>query len=276
MNTPSAKDLLQAMPVHMVEGGVAEGGVAEGRVAEAANILAPMSRGMAAATAQDGIGVDQYYKNINAYVAKQSDPLKALEDASRSGVSLEDAANAMGQDKLNAYLNIDLNTETTPIPKASGYVSRGESNWEKQTGPGGGQAGLDRAIQAAVTKYRDDPTTLEKMFIAEGINISDVLHAGVDPTLMLSFTEKLKKDKDKDKDKQIATGVFTPVTLPPVYQSLPTPPPLYPTGQPALDVDFRNSAPRSAWDPIYGYSYTRLLPNCSRPPDQELVGCPRL
>ena len=57
-------------------------------------------------------------------------------------------------------------------------------------------------------------------------------------------------------------GSPTPYTPPTVYQPLPAPPPIYGAGQPALDMDFRNSAPRT-WDPRYGYVYTpaaKLLP----------------
>jgi len=235
MNTPSAKDLLQAMPVKMAEGG-------------------EISSGLANATKPDGIGADQYYKNIAAYVATQSDPLIGLQEASKNGVSMADAAKAIGQDKLNAYLNIDLNTEKTPTPTASGYTSARENmyvgpNAIYATGPDSGQAGLNAKIQAAAKQYVGNPTALQNLFIANGLNIDDIVRAGVDPTVMLSITPKKV-------DKPPTTGVFPPVTLPPVYQPLPTPPPLYPTGQPALDVNFRNSAPRSAWDPVYGYSYT--------------------
>jgi hypothetical protein len=62
--------------------------------------------------------------------------------------------------------------------------------------------------------------------------------------------------------------VFPTYTADTVYQSLPTPDPIYAEGETALDTDFRASAPRTAsYDPqtgaFQGYDYTtaaKLLP----------------
>ena len=96
------------------------------------------------------------------------------------------------------------------------------------------------------------------MFIQEGGSIADLQRAGFDPSRLLGTVAKKPVVPPVTPAPPVTspyTQTQTTYTAPTVYQPLPEPAPIYAAGQPALDVAFRNSAPRT-YDPVYGYTYS--------------------
>ena len=260
MATPSARDMLMQVQRY------ANGGTAS------AESSVGLARALASGTSQE-----QYYKNIREYVAKNPNPLAALNAASENGVSMADINSALGTKAATDYFTIDYNTETAPSTNvATGFTSALAQRYNAPGGPG--QSTLDKRIREISQQYAantpENAQILRDLFIKEGASIADVQRAGVDPSVLLGTVAKTPGEPKLPVIPAYTPPVVTPetqtqfpqpttYTATPVYQPLPAPPPIYATGQPALDADFRNSAPRSAYDPYYGYMYTpaaKLLP----------------
>ena len=265
MATPSARDMLMQVQRY------ANGGTAS----------AESSVGLARALA-NGTSQEQYYQNIREYVAKNPNPLAALNAASENGVSTADINSALGTKAASDYFTIDYNTETAPSANvATGFTSALAQRYNAPEGPG--QSALDARIKAISQQYAantpENAQILRDLFIKEGASIADVQRAGVDPSVLLGTVAKTVGPPPPPPPPKLPDiPRYTPQVVTPetqtqypqpkpytatrVYQPLPAPPPIYGAGQSALDVNFRNSAPRSEYGP-YGYTYTpaaSLLP----------------
>lgn len=254
MATPSARDMLMQVQRY-ADGGTASAGSSVG-----------LARALANGTSQE-----QYYQNIREYVAKNPNPLAALNAASENGVSTADINSALGTKAASDYFTIDYNTETAPSANvATGFTSALAQRYNAPGGPG--QSTLDRRIKEISQQYAantpENAQILRDMFIKEGASIADVQRAGVDPSVLLGT---VARSTTVPEPKLPVIPTYTPpvvtpetqtqfpqpkpYTATPVYQPLPEPPPIYATGKPALDVGFRDSAPRT-YDPVYGYTYS--------------------
>jgi len=262
MATPSARDMLMQVQRY------ANGGTASPESSVG------LARALASGTSQE-----QYYQNIREYVAKNPNPLAALNAASENGVSTADINNALGTKAASDYFTIDYNTETAPSTNvATGFTSALAQRYNAPGGPG--QTALDARIKEVSQQYAantpENAQILRDLFIKEGASIADLQRVGVDPSVLLGTVAKPTVPRGVTEIFPIP--IYTPPVVTPetqtqfpqskpytattVYQPLPAPPPIYATGQPALDVDFRNS-PARTYDPVYGYTYTpaaKLLP----------------
>lgn len=255
MATPSARDMLMQVQRY------ANGGTAS----------AESSVGLARALA-NGTSQEQYYQNIREYVAKNPNPLAALNAASEKGVSTADINSALGTKAASDYFTIDYNTETAPSTNvATGFTSALAQRYNAPEGPG--QSALDKRIREVSQQYAantpENAQILRDMFIKEGASIADVQRAGVDPSVLLGTVGKRQGPPPLPElppippytppivtpETQTQFPQPKPYTAPTVYQPLPEPPPIYAAGKPALDVAFRDSAPRT-YDPVYGYTYS--------------------
>jgi hypothetical protein len=215
------------------------------------------SAGLAKAMSS-GLTQTQYDDNIRAYIAKTANPLDALNAASENGVSMADINRALGKQVAADYFTTDYNTETAPSTNvATGFTS---PIAQRYNAPGAqGQSALDAEIKKVSQQYADNTSAnaqiLRDMFIQEGGSIADLQRAGFDPSRLLGTVAKKPVVPPVTPIPTPYTQTQPTYTAPTVYQPLPEPPPIYAAGQPALDVAFRNSAPRT-YDPVYGYTYS--------------------
>ena len=237
MATPSAKDMLGQIKRY------AEGG-------DVQHVMPiPMSAGLTSALGS-GLTPDQFYANIRDYASKNTNQLEALNTMSQYGISMADVNAALGATAVKDYFTVDPNAgEKAPGSVQTDFTSGLQQ--EVANNPNLDQAGLDSRIKATVAQYSGNPDKLRELFVQNQTSIADLQRAGVDPSVLYST-------------RAVTTPVTTPDTIgkntgittaPPVYKPLPEPPPIYKPGEPALDVDFRNSPPRT-YDDTYGYMYT--------------------
>ena len=253
MATPSAKDMLMQVRRY-----------AEGGTVQSDGLIRALERGLTE---------DQYYANIRDYATKNTNPLEALNAMTAGGVSMADANRALGTKAVSDYFTIDANQgEKAPSNAvATNYVSPLQQGWIDT--PNHGQAALDARIREVAQQNPNNPEALRNLFVQERANIADLQRAGVDPSILYATVAQKPTlptlpvippytPPRVTPETQIQYPQPTPYTATPVYQPLAAPPPIYGAGQPALDVNFRNSAPRT-YDPRYGYVYTpaaSLLP----------------
>jgi len=284
MATPSAKDMLMQVKRYETGGTVQSDGLIR---ALAGN----------PAAGKEPITEEQYYANIRDYAKNNTNPLEALNAMTAGGVSMADANRALGAKAVSDYFTIDANQgEKAPSNVvATNYVSPLQQAFLDT--PNKGQEVLDARIREVAAQNPNNPEALRNLFVQERANIADLQRAGVDPSILYAtVAQKPTLPPPPLPTGRPTTGgtntggpttfptlpvipAYTPPVVTPetqtqfpqptpytpvkVYQPLPAPPPIYGAGQPALDVNFRNSAPRSAYDPYYGYMYTpaaKLLP----------------
>ena len=256
MATPSAKDMLMQVQRY------ADGGDVQ-------------SEGLTLALAR-GLTQEQYDQNIREYASKKTNQLEALNAMSAYGISMADANRALGAQTVRDYFTVDPNIgEAAP----SSVVQTNFTSPLQQaflSTPDKGQAVLDARIREVAQQNPNNPEALRNLFVQERANIADLQRAGVDPSVLYA-TVPLTTAKPPVPTLPVVPPYTPPVVTPQtqtqfpqptpytpttVYQPIAAPPPIYGAGQPALDVDFRNSAPRT-YDPRYGYVYTpaaKLLP----------------
>lgn len=256
MATPSARDMLMQVKRY------AEGGTAS-------MSMAPVQSDGLTRALDRGLTEDQYYANIRSYAAANTNPLEALNAMTAGGVSMADANRALGAKAVSDYFTIDPNQgEKAPSAAvATNYISPLQQGWIDT--PNHGQAALDARIREVAQQNAGNPEALRNLFVQERANIADLQRAGVDPSVLYATVPLTTAKPPQPPPPPVVTPGTqtqfpqpTPYTPTTVYQPIAAPPPIYGAGQPALDVAFRNSAPRT-WDPRYGYTYTpaaKLLP----------------
>jgi hypothetical protein len=222
------------------------------RYAEGGDVAQSQSAGLTSALGS-GLTQDQYYANIRDYAAKNTNQLEALNTMSQYGISMADVNAALGATAVKEYFTVDPNAGE----KAPGSVQTDFTSGLQQgvaNNPNLDQAGLDSRIKATVAQYSGNPDKLRELFVQNQTSIADLQRAGVDPSVLYSTraVNTLVPAPDMTIGKP---GTPPPPVAPPVYKPLPEPPPIYKPGEPALDVDFRNSPPRT-YDDTYGYMYT--------------------
>ena len=235
MATPSAKDMLMQVQRYAERGDV-------------------QSEGLSLALAR-GLTQEQYDQNIREYASKKTNQLEALNAMSAYGISMADANRALGAQTVRDYFTVDPNIgEAAP----SSVVQTNFTSPLQQaflSTPDKGQAVLDARIREVAAQNVGNPEALRNLFLQNDASIADIQRAGVDPSILYSTLARTPPVIPVTPPKPVVPtvpNVYTPTS---VYQPLAAPPPIYGAGQPALDVDFRNSAPRT-YDPRYGYVYT--------------------
>ncbi len=262
----TAREMLARLPVRMAEGGALD----------APGVSAAYRKAMETGGQQT---VDDYYANLRrdaaAYLANPNAPTgaDAYNVLVQSGISTSDLINAgVGQAVLDKIFTVQQPAGqttatgqvvpapapamrfTTPAGMTSAYERSPDlMNEARRLGDLGqnGRAALDAQGRQYVENLQQDGiNAAERAQMLEyaterGYTFDDLLNAGVDPSVL--FNRVAQKPKP----------YVSPNAGPTVYQPLPSQPDIYGAGQPALDVDFRNSAPRTAIPGMPGqFDYT--------------------
>ncbi len=268
----TARQMLSRLPVRMAEGGAVD---------TAPGVSAAYRRAMEKGGQQT---VNDYYANLRkdaeAYLANPNAPtgVDAYNLLLESGISTSDLRAAGVADAvLNKIFTVQAPIKqeqfVTPAGMTSAYERSPDLAFESQRLTALGQdgraildkqgrdyvanlqqGGIDAAERAQMLEYATE----------RGYSFQDLINAGVDPNVL--FTQQVVPPPvvtppPPMPGSTLAPPVFPqtqpPYTPPTVYQPLPTQPDIYAAGQPALDVAFRESSPRTAIPGMPGqFDYT--------------------
>jgi hypothetical protein len=223
--------------------------------------------------------VNDYYANLRkdaeAYLANPNAPrgVEAYNVLLQSGISTSDLINAgVGQAVLDKIFAVQAPIKQeqfiTPAGMTSAYERSPDLAFESQRLTALGQDGraiLDKQGRDYIANLQQDGIdAAERAQMLEyaterGYSFDDLMKAGVDPNVL--FTQPAAAAAPPMPGSALAPPVFPqtqPTYIPPqVYQPLPTQPDIFAAGQPALDVAFRESSPRTAIPGLPGqFDYT--------------------
>jgi hypothetical protein len=224
--------------------------------------------------------VNDYYANLRkdaeAYLANPNAPrgVEAYNVLLQSGISTSDLINAgVGQAVLDKIFAVQAPIKQeqfiTPAGMTSAYERSPDLAFESQRLTALGQDGraiLDKQGRDYIANLQQggiDATERAQMLeyaTERGYSFDDLMKAGVDPNVLftqpaaaaapLPLPLPLPLPPPPMPGSALAPPVFPqtqPTYTPPqVYQPLPTQPDIFAAGQPALDVAFRESSPRTA------------------------------
>jgi len=265
MPGPSAREMLSKLPLRMANGGPIN------LAQEAAYDQSPAYKN-AAQGGQEG--VQAYYANIRDLAGKymagtlfegeQPVGVEAYNIMLESGISNTDLINAgVGQDVLNKIFTTATASPAfdTPAPVESAFMTNPVLAAEaaRITAEGGdGVAALQKQGREFVANIQQDGTTpeeqrlLRELALEGGYTLQDIQAAGVDPSILFNVPEA-EKPSVVPPVADPFPQTQAPYVAPEVYQPIEPQPDIYAAGEPALDVAFRQSDPRTeVTEPIFG------------------------
>ena len=219
---------------------------------------------------------DKYMAGEGQFAGNQPVGVEAYNIMLESGISNTDLINAgVGQDVLNKIFTTATASPAfdTPAPVESAFMTNPALAAEaaRITAEGGdGVAALQKQGREFVANIEQGGITpaeqslLRELALEGGYTLQDIQAAGVDPSILFNVPEAEKPPVAPPVVPPVAPPVVdpfpqtqAPYTAPTVYQPLPEQPDIYAPGEPALDVAFRESAPRTAIPSMPGfYEYT--------------------
>ena len=271
----SAREMLSRIPIQMANGGTVN------LATEAAYANSPAyKRAMEAGGEQ---AVQDYYANLRGiadkYIAAGNLPTgaEAYNIMLENGISTTDLINAgIGQDVVDKIFTMTedptITTYATPTRLESAFMSNPVLRAEAAARSAGGADGiaslqqqardyLARVEEGGITP--EEQAMLREQALEGGYTFQDIINAGIDPSILfnLPVKEEAPPPPPPPETPLVDTTPFVQTqasyTAPTVYQPLPEQPDIYAAGQPALDVAFRESAPRTAIPGMPGfYEYT--------------------
>lgn len=269
----SAREMLSRIPIQMANGGTVN------LATEAAYANSPAyKRAMEAGGEQ---AVQDYYANLRGiadkYIAAGNLPTgaEAYNLMLENGISTTDLINAgIGQDVVDKIFTMTedptITTYATPTRLESAFMSNPVLRAEAAARSAGGADGiaslqqqardyLARVEEGGITP--EEQAMLREQALEGGYTFQDIINAGIDPSILFNLPVKEEAPPPPPETPLVDTTPFVqtqaPYTAPTVYQPLPEQPDIYAAGQPALDVAFRQSAPRTAIPSMPGfYEYT--------------------
>lgn len=257
MANQSAREMLSRLPVRMADGG--------DPALYAGSEWAGQIESEAFKRAREKGRVDQYYADLLAaeerILGEMEDPstwdaAKAYNAIIESGVSIKDALNAgVKQSTIDAIF-------ASGAPLTAAQLGGGESAFAGE----GRLANISRAEYASGAQkiladfMADDYLSPEERRYAQqvattqGLSLSDIASVGIDPNILFNIPTK---EEEKVTKTVTSTGGYT---APTVYQPIDFDPSVFAPGEPALDVPFRESAPRTEvldqYGNLVGFDYT--------------------
>ena len=212
----------------------------------------------------------QYYGAValaaNKWLANPGTAAEAFDAMVKSGISVSDLLNAgisqstidnaftapseAAQKQINAVALNSMTSMLAQNPLVAGQINtQGLNNIYANA-----RNYVSNLQQGGLTDA--ERNQLREAATAQGWGYADIRAAGLDPMLLFGAPKPITKPITP------VTPAFPPAfgggyTPTPVYQPLPTQPDIYAPGQPALDMAFRESAPRTAIPGMPGaYEYT--------------------
>lgn len=266
----SAREMLSRIPIQMANGGTVN------LATEAAYSNSPAyKRAMEAGGEQ---AVQDYYANLRGiadkYIAAGNLPTgaEAYNIMLENGISTTDLINAgIGQDVVDKIFTMTedptITTYATPTRLESAFMSNPVLRAEAAARSAGGADGiaslqqqardyLARVEEGGITP--EEQAMLREQALEGGYTFQDIINAGIDPSILFNLPVKEEAPPPPPPPPETPfVQTQASYTAPTVYQPLPEQPDIYAAGQPALDVAFRESAPRTAIPGMPGfYEYT--------------------
>ena len=272
----SAREMLSRIPIKMANGGTVNLAQESALDQSAAYKRALESGGLE--------GVQAYYANLRGladkymagedqFAGNQPVGAEAYNIMLEAGISNTDLINAgVGQNVLNKIFTTPATGPRLDLPTTveSAYTANpvlaAEVAARSATGVDGVASLQKQGREFVANIQQDGITPAEKRLLRElalegGYTLADIQAAGVDPSILFNLPVKEKAPPPPPETPLVDTTPFVqtqaPYTAPTVYQPLPEQPDIYAAGEPALDVAFRESAPRTAIPGMPGfYEYT--------------------
>jgi len=216
----------------------------------------------------------QYYGAValaaNKYLGNPGTAAEAFDAMSKAGISVSDLLNAgISQQTIDAALTLPTNpvqllTNTAALNSMASTLAQNPL-MAAEIGRTGLETIYKNAREYVGALQQGGLTDAERNKLREaaagqGWSYADIRAAGLDPMLLFG-TPKPVVPPPQPPQPPVVVDRFpntqTPYTPVNVYQPLPQQPDIYAAGQPALDVAFRESAPRTAIPGMPGsYEYT--------------------
>jgi hypothetical protein len=256
----SARQMLAGLPVQMAEGG---------------EVYDPMSAGRRRAleSGQEAGWLQNVANVANTWLANPGTAAEAYDAMVKSGIGVKDLLDAgISQDSINMALRIETPEEQKAVNQAAltALTSTLSTNLASEIGARGAEAIYQQARdyvanlqQGGLTPQEQDE--LRRVATAQGWGFADIRAAGLDPSLLFSQLPQEEKPVPLAPPRPTAPpgGLpggqpYTPVTVYDADQFAREQggADLFAKGEPALDMAFRNSPPRTV-SPVTGqYMYT--------------------
>jgi hypothetical protein len=267
----TAQQMLASLPVRRY----ADGG-------EATNVVpswqadASAGRARAIAVGNEEAWLAQVKATAEKYMQNPGTAAEAYDAMVKSGIGIKDLLDSgISQDTINRALSIptaEAQKQVNALATTAITSTLAQNpTLANEIANRGAPAIYEQARQFVANLQKDGLTDAERQYMQQvasqqGWGYSDIRAAGIDPTILFSPVPEVKKPPVTPVTPVTPAmpGTVTPVFQPPVpytpvnvYQPLPTQPDIYAPGQPALDVAFRESAPRTAIPGMPGsYEYT--------------------
>lgn len=255
----SARQMLETLPVRMANGG--DAGYTAGVSAGRQNAI---EKGL------ESGWLENVARVANTWLANPGTAPEAYDAMVKSGIGVKDLLDAgISQDAINRALSIPAN----PAQQQVNQLALTSMTSTLGQNPNMAIALQDRGAEALYAQARDFVSNLQQDGLTDaerrqlqtvasqqGWGYADIRAAGLDPSLLFGQLEQKPLVPPPAVRPPVPGGApmppqspYTPVQ---VYQPLPSQPDLYAPGEPALDMDFRNSPPRTV-SPVTGqYMYT--------------------
>jgi len=264
----TAQQMLASLPVRRY----ADGG-------EATNVVpswqadASAGRARAIAVGNEEAWLAQVKATAEKYMQNPGTAAEAYDAMVKSGIGIKDLLDSgISQDTINRALSIptaEAQKQVNALATTAITSTLAQNpTLANEIANRGAPAIYEQARQFVANLQKDGLTDAERQYMQQvasqqGWGYSDIRAAGIDPTILFSPVPEVKKPPVTPVTPAMpatVTPVFpapVPYTPVQVYQPLPTQPDIYAPGQPALDVAFRESAPRTAIPGMPGsYEYT--------------------
>jgi hypothetical protein len=242
----NARQMLAGLPVR----GFADGGEAEYTAGLSAGRQNAIEKGL------ESGWLENVARVANTWLANPGTAPEAYDAMVKSGIGVKDLLDAgISQDSINRALSIPAN----PAQQQVNQLALTSMTSTLGQNPNMAIALQDRGAEALYAQARDfvanlqqdgltdaERRQLQTVASQQGWGYADIRAAGLDPNLLFGQVEQQRPP---------APVAQTPS---PLGQPLPSGPDLYAPGQPALDMEFRNSPPRTAIPGMPGaYEYTQ-------------------
>jgi hypothetical protein len=261
--TMNARQMLAGLPVR----GFANGGEAEYTAGVSAGRQNAIEKGL------ESGWLENVARVANTWLANPGTAPEAYDAMVKSGIGVKDLLDAgISQDAINRALSIPAN----PAQQQVNQLALTSMTSTLAQNPNMAIALQDRGAEALYAQARDfvanlqqdgltdaERRQLQTVASQQGWGYADIRAAGLDPNLLFGQVEQQKPPvpapviRPPAPVAQSPFGQPQPYTPAQVYQPLPSGPDLYAPGEPALDMEFRNSPPRTAIPGMPGaYEYT--------------------
>lgn len=256
----SARQMLAGLPAQMAEGGEA---------------YDPMSAGRRRAQAggQEAGWLQNLANVANTWLANPGTAAEAYDAMVKSGIGVRDLLDAgISQDAINTALRIETPAEQRAVNQAAltALTSTLSTNLASEIGARGAEAIYQQARDYVANLQQDGLTAqeqdeLRRVATAQGWGFADIRAAGLDPSLLFNQLPQQApvplaspRPTAPPGGASPGPGSYTPVTVYDADQFAREQggADLFAKGEPALDMAFRNSPPRTV-SPVTGqYMYT--------------------